>query len=165
MSDHHHHHDGPTGQISVAVVTVTTSRDAESDESGAVAREAIEAAGHDVVDSAVVSDDESAIRESVETTEADAIVTTGGTGLTPDDVTVDALRAVFDREIPGFGEYVRRLSHEEIGTPAMLSRTTAGVVGGTVVYALPGSPDAVALALEEAVLPELEHTVGLVDRE
>jgi molybdenum cofactor biosynthesis protein B len=164
MSDHHHHEHG-AGPISVAVITVTSSRDTASDESGALAREAIEAAGHEVSNSAVVPDDETAIRECVETTDADAIVTSGGTGLTPDDVTVDALKACFDREIPGFGEYVRRLSHEQIGTAAMLSRTTAGVVDGTVVYALPGNPDAVSLAIEEAVLPELEHAVWLVNRE
>ena len=167
MTDHdhhqHHHHD-ETGSVDVAVLTITTSRDASEDESGAAAQQAIEGAGHAVTEYDTVPDDAAAIRERVREADADAVVTTGGTGLTPDDVTVEALRPLFDREIPGFGEYFRRLSHEQVGTPAMLSRATAGLSGDTAIFALPGNPDAVVLGVEECVLPELGHVVSLASR-
>lgn len=168
--DHHHHGDGHhpghegDGPLDVAVLAITSTRDGEGDVSGTVARSRLEAAGHTVTDVAVVADDVAAIREHVRACEADALVSSGGTGLTPDDVTVEAVTPLFDREIPGFGEYFRRLSHRDVGTPAMLSRATAGVVDGTVVYALPGNPDAVELGVDACVLPELEHTVSLVQR-
>jgi molybdenum cofactor biosynthesis protein B len=162
--DHdHHHHDA--SEVEIALFTITSSRDPESDEGGQLARSAIEAAGHAVVAYDTVPDDTEAVRERVRGCDADAVITTGGTGLTPDDVTVDALTPLFDRELPGFGEYFRRRSHEQVGTKAMLSRATAGVLDGTVVYVLPGSTAAVELGVEECILPEISHTVGLVQRE
>lgn len=156
---HVHHRDGDA--LTFAVLTVTSTRTEGDDESGRVARELIEDAGHDVVEYDTIPDDGQRIVERVSDLHTDAVVTTGGTGITPDDVTVDSLRELFTKEIPGFGEYFRRLSHEQVGTPAMLSRATAGVYLGTVVYALPGNPDAVELGVEEAVLPEVEHAVAL----
>jgi molybdenum cofactor biosynthesis protein B len=162
--DHdHHHHDAD--EVAVALFTITSSRDTESDEGGQLARSAIEADGHTVVAYDTVPDDTDAVRERVRGSEADAVITTGGTGLTPDDVTVDALTPLFDRELPGFGEYFRRRSHEQVGTKAMLSRATAGVMDDTVVYVLPGSTAAVELGVRECILPEISHTVGLVQRE
>lgn len=163
--DHDHDHGGHDGSLGVAVLTITTTRDPASDEGGAAARRAIVDAGHGVVDYDTVPDAIDAIQERVLATSADAVITTGGTGLTPDDVTVEALRPLFEKELPGFGEYFRRLSHDDVGTRAMLSRATAGVVDGTPVYALPGSPAAVTLGVERAVLPELGHAVGLARRE
>lgn len=160
----HHHHD-ETDSLDVAVLTITTSRDPDSDESGAVARAALESAGHDVTEYDTVPDDADAVRERVRGVEADAVVTTGGTGLTDDDVTVEAVRPLFEREMPGFGEYFRRLSHEQVGTPAMLSRATAGVTDDAAVYALPGNPDAVELGVTECVVPELGHVVSLIRRD
>ncbi len=156
---HAHHRDGDP--LTFAVLTVTTTRSEADDESGQVARELIEDAGHDVIEYDTIPDDSQRIADRVSDLHTDVVVTTGGTGITPDDVTVDALRDLFTKEIPGFGEYFRRLSHEQVGTPAMLSRATAGVYFGTVVYALPGNPDAVELGVEEAVLPEVEHAVSL----
>jgi molybdenum cofactor biosynthesis protein B len=166
-SDHGHHHGHETEPRSVAVLTVTSSRDADSDESGAVARDAVAAAGHDVAAYETVPDDARAIERAVldRVGEVDAVVTSGGTGLTPDDVTVEAVRPLFDRELPGFGEQFRRLSHEQVGGAAMLSRATAGVVGETAVFVLPGNPDAVALGLEDVALPELDHVLHLVRRD
>jgi len=165
--DHaHHHHDAE--DLDVAVLTITSSRDAESDESGRIAREAIRAAGHEVAGYDTVADDEDAIRREVRgriADGADAVLTTGGTGLTPDDVTVAAIRPLLDAELPGVGEYFRRLSHERVGTAAMLSRATGGVANGAAVFALPGSPDAVELGVEEVVLPELGHVVSLARRD
>lgn len=170
--DHDHHHHGTDETLDVAVLTISSSRSSDEDESGPVASRAIEDAGHRVAVTDVVADDEAAIRERVETLAGeraggetvDVIVTTGGTGLTPDDVTIEAIRPLLDPEIPGVGEYFRRLSHEQVGTAAMLTRATAGIVGETAVYAFPGSPDAIALGVESVLLPEVGHVVGLARR-
>jgi len=164
--DHDDHHHGTGEALDFAVVTISTSRSAEEDESGPVAVEAIEDAGHEVVETAVVTDDEAAIRQRVDDLvgDVDVIVTTGGTGLTDDDVTIEAITPLLDPEIPGVGEYFRRLSHEQVGTAAMLTRATAGIAGETAVYAFPGSPDAIELGVEAVLLPEVGHVVGLVRR-
>lgn len=164
--DHAGHDHGASGPFDVAVVTVSTSREAPDDASGDAIATAVEEAGHAVAGRDVVTDDAAAIRGAVEdaAARADAVVTTGGTGLTPDDVTPETVRPLFDREIPGFGEYFRRISHEAVGTPAMLSRATAGVADGTPIYLLPGSEDAAALGARRVVLPELGHVVGLARR-
>jgi len=161
MGDDHHHHHDDAESLDIAVLTVTTTREVETDESGKTAKSAFEAAGHDITTYNTVPDDETAIQKRIREVDADVVLTTGGTGLTPDDVTIEALRAIFDKELPGFGEYFRSLSHEDVGVRAMLSRATAGTVDGTVVYALPGNPDAVDLGVERAVLPEVEHVVAL----
>jgi len=164
--DHDHHHHGTDDALDFAVLTISTSRSADEDESGPVAVDAIEDAGHAVAETAVVTDDEGKIRERVEdlVDAVDVIVTTGGTGLTDDDVTIEAVRPLLDPEIPGVGEYFRRLSHEQVGTAAMLSRATAGIAGETAVYAFPGSPDAIGLGIEDVLLPEVGHVVGLARR-
>jgi molybdenum cofactor biosynthesis protein B len=164
--DHDHHHHGTDETLTFAVLTISSSRSSDDDESGPVASAAIEDAGHEVAVTDVVTDDEAAIRERVEAlcAEVDVVVTTGGTGLTPDDVTIDAVRPLLDPEIPGVGEYFRRLSHEQVGTAAMLTRATAGIVGETAVYAFPGSPDAIELGVEDVLLPEVGHVVGLARR-
>lgn len=163
---HDHDHHGTDETLDVAVLTVSTSRSAADDESGPVAREAIEDAGHAVVETGVVTDGEAAIRERVDglVGDVDVVVTTGGTGLTGDDVTIEAIRPLLDPEIPGVGEYFRRLSHEQVGTAAMLTRATAGIAGETAIYAFPGSPDAVELGVEAVLLPEVGHVVGLARR-
>jgi molybdenum cofactor biosynthesis protein B len=94
----------------------------------------------------------------------DVVVTSGGTGVTPDDVTVEAVRPLVDKTLPGFGELFRRLSYEEIGTKVVGTRTFAGVIGDAVVFCLPGSENAARLGTEEIVLPEASHLVGLARR-
>ena len=145
---------------------MSTSRSGADDESGPAAADVIEAAGHDVVTRQLVADDRDAVAGVVDSLvgDVDVVVTSGGTGLTPDDVTVEAVRPLFDTELPGVGEYFRRLSHEQVGTRAMLSRATAGVADGTAIYAFPGSPDAVELGVEDVLLPEIDHVLGLARR-
>lgn len=113
-------------------------------------------------------DDVSLIRTAVERalglSEVDVIVTTGGTGFSPRDVTVEAVSPFFDRPIEGFGELFRHLSFEEVGAAAILSRATAGLVGTRAVFLLPGSPKAVALALDRLILPEVGHLLGQARR-
>jgi len=152
----------------VAVVTATDSRTPEKDVSGALVRDLATAAGHRVVETVLVADDaallRAAVAEALAAKAVDVVVVTGGTGLAPRDVTIEAVTPLFDKSVDGFGELFRRLSYDEIGPAAMLSRATAGLVGGKAVFLLPGSPAAVRLALDELLLPELAHLLGQARR-
>jgi molybdenum cofactor biosynthesis protein B len=149
-----------------AVITVSDTRDAATDRGGPLIVETLEAAGQRVTRRAIVKDEpheiERAVRECVASAEVDLVLTTGGTGLAPRDVTVPTLERLFESAIPGFGVLFRALSYREIGSAAILSRACAGVVGRKVVIALPGSPRALGLALREIVLPEAGHLVSQV---
>jgi molybdopterin adenylyltransferase len=154
-------------QVSVFVVTCSDSRDEARDESGKVLRSGLEAAGHTVSGYKVVKDEPEAIRAVLaEAAEAGAraVLFNGGTGIGRRDSTVETLRGLFEKELPGFGEIFRRLSFEEIGSAAMLSRATAGTYRGMILFAMPGSPQAVKLALEALILPELGHAVRELTR-
>lgn len=161
----HEHHSDDLACVSFGVLTVSSSRTLESDESGDAIVEAIESAGHSVQVHDLVTDDEDAIRDGVRTfldDEVDAIVTTGGTGLTADDVTPDALDPLFDREIPGFGEQFRARSIEQVGPHGLLTRAKAGVIEDVPVFCLPGSESATDFGVSELVVPVVGHVVGLV---
>ena len=164
--DGHHRHDAET--VAVAVVTVSSSRSLEADESGDWIVDAFEDAGHEVVVRELVDDEfdgvQGAVDRLVRREDTDAVVTTGGTGVTPDDVTPDAVDPLFEKHLPGFGELFRRLSYEEVGTRTVGSRAIAGIADGTVVFCLPGSENAVRLGTEAVILPELGHLVGLASR-
>ncbi|MFC7020667.1 MULTISPECIES: MogA/MoaB family molybdenum cofactor biosynthesis protein [Haloarcula] len=166
--DHDDHHAHDASAVAVAVLTVSSSRTLEEDPAGDVIAAACEEEGHDVVGRRRVDDDRDAIVEAVaaaiDEDDADVVVTTGGTGLTPDDVTVEALRPLFDRRVPGFGELFRWLSYEEVGPMAMASRATAGVVDEQLVFCLPGSENAARTGAERLVAPAVGHLLGLVRR-
>ncbi|MFY2561577.1 MogA/MoaB family molybdenum cofactor biosynthesis protein [Corallococcus terminator] len=153
--------------VSAFVVTCSDSRDATRDDSGKVLREGLEAAGHGIAGYVVVKDDPEAIRAAVAEAQASgarAILFTGGTGIGRRDSTVETLRALFEKELPGFGELFRMLSYRQIGSPAMMSRATAGTYQGMIIFALPGSPQAARLALDALILPELGHAVRELTR-
>jgi molybdenum cofactor biosynthesis protein B len=158
------HRRAAPDRLSFAVVTISDTRDASSDRGGAFLVESIEAAGHRVKSRALVPDEPDAIRgalaQAVGDDDVQLVLTTGGTGIAPRDVTYETLRDVFDREIPGFGELFRWLSYAEIGSATILSRAVGGVCGTTVVLALPGSPKALRLAMDEIVLKEAGHLVS-----
>lgn len=162
-----HRHDYRDLRAHVAVLTVSSSKSPATDAAGRSARDLLAAAGHSVADYRVVRDDRRAIAAAVRgwVQKVDVVVVTGGTGVTRDDVTVEALRPLFDKELPGFGEVFRALSRKRVGGAAFLSRATAGVVKSTAVFCLPGSPGGVRLALKSILLPELPHLVGLLRRE
>ena len=147
--------------MATVVVTVSDTRDLETDTGGALCVELLEAAGHTVVDRSIVRDEPDAIAGALERSLAldgsRAVIFTGGTGVAPRDVTPDTLEPLLARVIPGFGELFRQLSYEDIGSAALLSRALAGISRGRVVFVLPGSRGAVRLALEKLVLPELGH--------
>ncbi|MFC6989394.1 molybdenum cofactor biosynthesis protein B [Haloplanus sp. GCM10025708] len=166
--DHDHHaHDVST--LGVAVVTVSTSRSLDDDPSGDAIVEAATGAGHEVATRELIDDDYDGVQQTVDALsrrgDVDVVVTTGGTGVTPDDVTVEAVTPLFGKELPGFGELFRRLSYDDIGTKVIGTRAVAGVVDGTPVFCLPGSESAARLGVEELILPEAGHLAGLATRD
>lgn len=166
-SDHDDHHAHDAEGVGIGVLTVSTSRTLADDPAGDVIAAACEDAGHEIVDRRLVADETDAITDAVAALlddGADVVLTTGGTGLTPDDVTVDATEPLFDRPIPGFGELFRWLSYEEVGPMAMASRATAGVVDDRLVFCLPGSENAARTGAEQLVAPAVGHLLGLVRR-
>lgn len=154
--------------VGFAVVTVSSSRTEADDASGRLLRKGLSDSGHHERYYRVVPDSAEAIREAVKeaarSETVEAILLNGGTGVSPRDVTWEALEPLLDRQLPGFGELFRSLSFHEIGSAAMLSRAFAGVIQGRILFALPGSPAAVRLALEQLILPELGHLVGEVTK-
>ncbi len=165
----HDHHSHDVSELGFALLTVSSSRSLVDDAAGDAVAELVEAADHTVVDRDLVPDSYDDIQQVVEgfveRDDVDCVVTTGGTGVTPDDVTVEAVEGMFDKQLPGFGELFRTLSYEEIGTKVVATRATAGVVDGAAVFCLPGSENAVRLGTEEIVLPEAPHLVGLAGRD
>lgn len=157
----------------VGIVTVSSSRaqadEAEPDDPGGdTIQECFEADGHEVQERLLVRDDYASIRTAVRGLVArrdiDVVVTTGGTGVTADDVSPEATSSLFERELPGFGELFRSLSWDEIGTRAMASRATAGIAVDTPVFCLPGSTGACQTACEKLIVPETPHLAGLATR-
>ncbi|MBL8861825.1 MAG: molybdenum cofactor biosynthesis protein MoaB [Planctomycetes bacterium] len=163
MSREQHRREAPAS-LGFAVVTVSDTRDERTDRGGPLLVAAIEAAGHRVVLRAIRRDeaDEIAavVREAVAREDVDLVLLTGGTGIAPRDVTAPTVERLFEGAIPGFGELFRLLSYRAIGPAAILSRATAGLIGGKVVAALPGSPAALELAWREILLPEAGHLVA-----
>jgi molybdopterin adenylyltransferase len=152
------------GEIRVAIITVSDTRTLQTDESGSLAEALTTAAGFQVIGRELVPDEPAQIaarvRELCQTREVEAVLLTGGTGLAARDGTVEAVTPLLDRCLDGFGELFRVLSFAEIGAAAMLSRAVGGTVSGVALFAMPGSPAAVQLALGRLILPELRHLVG-----
>jgi molybdenum cofactor biosynthesis protein B len=148
------------------VLTISDTRTAETDTSGDAIAQALASAGHEVVGRRIVRDDPVTVREIVraESRNVPVIVTTGGTGITSRDSTYEAISALLDKRLDGFGELFRMLSYEQIGSAAMLSRACAGSIGTTAIFALPGSEQAVRLAMDKLVLPEIGHVVRELHR-
>jgi molybdenum cofactor biosynthesis protein B len=149
-------------QISCLVVTVSDTRTEETDKSGALIRQLLSEHGHPVCGYRIVKDDFETITALLKEASRDdavhAVLLSGGTGIAARDVTIEAVRGVLDKEMPGFGELFRWLSYtEDIGSAAMLSRAVAGAMGRKAVFAMPGSTGAVRLAMTRLILPELGH--------
>ena len=167
MSAEQHRQYAPA-VLGFAVITVSDSRRPEDDTSGRTIREMVQASGHRIEDSTLVPDDVAAIRDALRKMLArpgvDVVVTTGGTGLSPRDLTLEAAGPLLDRPVEGFGELFRMLSYQQVGAAAMLSRAAAGLIGERAVFLLPGSPKAVALAMEKLILPEAGHLLSQARR-
>jgi len=162
-----HKRDAPK-TVRCAVVTVSDSRIPDTDDSGKLLIKLLESGSHRVVHYSIVKDNEDEIRNEVKTLEesgeAQVLIINGGTGLSSRDRTPEAVVPLMNKEIDGFGELFRYLSYLDIGSPAMLSRARAGVVGHMVTFLLPGSPKAAGLAMEKLILPEIPHLVFEVKR-
>ncbi len=147
--------------VNIAVLTVSDTRGEADDRSGRTLVERIEAAGHRVAAKAIVRDEKSDIvarlRGWIADPDVDVVIATGGTGVTGRDVTPEAFHAVYEKEVPGFGELFRMLSFQKIGTSTIQSRATAGVAGGTYLFALPGSPGACKDAWDDILVQQLDN--------
>jgi molybdenum cofactor biosynthesis protein B len=167
MSSTDHKAAAPSS-VRCAVITVSDTRTADNDTSGSAIADLLIAAGHIVSARTIVKDDPELVRGAIERqiTNADVqvVITTGGTGITSRDSTFEAVTAMLQKRLDGFGELFRMLSYEQIGSAAMMSRATAGLVAGRIVIALPGSEAAVRLGMERLVIPELGHLVQQASR-
>jgi molybdenum cofactor biosynthesis protein B len=150
------------------VLTISDSKTAATDTSGALIRELLAGAGHRVVGSGIVRDEpaevQRLVREACAHPDVQAVITTGGTGITSRDSTFEAIEALLDKRLPGFGELFRMLSYQDVGPAAMLSRAQMGIAAKRIVVSLPGSPNACRLAVEKLLNPELGHLVREVNR-
>jgi molybdenum cofactor biosynthesis protein B len=150
------------------VLTISDSKTPETDTSGTLIRDLLAGGGHRVVGSEIVRDEPSevqrVIREACAHPDVRAVIMTGGTGITSRDSTFEAVEAMLDKRLPGFGELFRMLSYQEVGGAAMLSRAQMGIACGRIIVSLPGSPNACRLALEKLLLPELGHLVRELSR-
>lgn len=164
----------PFVPVRIAVLTVSDTRTLEDDKSGNVLVERLQAAGHRLADRDIVKDDFDVIvarlRAWIADTDVDVVIATGGTGVTGRDVSPEAFQSVYEKEIAGFGEVFRMLSYEKIGTSTIQSRATAGVAGGTYLFAVPGSPGACRDAWDGILASQLDYRhrpcnfVELMDR-
>ena len=157
------HRANAPDSVRCAVLTVSDTRTPDSDTSGALIRETLNFSGHRVVDYRIVPDEPDRIRailtEWIGRDDIQAVLSNGGTGIAARDTTYDAISGMLEARIDGFGELFRMLSWQEVGAAAMLSRAVAGVAGGTLIVAMPGSTNAVRLALTKLIVPELGHLV------
>ena len=154
--------------VACFVLTVSDTRNEANDTGGQAIREALEAGGHTITGHTIVRDDPEAVSGAVQQqlagNTAQVIITTGGTGITSRDGTFEAIDRLFEKRLTGFGELFRMLSYEQIGAAAMMSRATAGTAKGKAIFVLPGSPDAVRLAMTKLIVPELGHVVQQLTR-
>ena len=157
------HREAAPKMLRAAVMTLSTTRTKENDLGGKGILDGLLKAGHKIVWYEVLKDDQNTITTALKTLalrdDVDIIVATGGTGLSGRDVSIEAARPLFDKEITAFGVMFSMLSHEEVGMACLLSRATAGVMSNKVVFCLPGSPKACTLAMEKIILPEAGHLV------
>jgi molybdopterin adenylyltransferase len=155
--------DPPSHRVNCAVITVSDTRTAENDQSGNFIKQSLINAGHEISSYIIVKDEPDRIREYMEKLVAepslDAIILNGGTGIAPRDTTYDAIAALLEKTLPGFGEMFRYLSWQEVGSRAIASRAVAGIYSNKLVFSLPGSSNAVKLAINELILPEIIHLV------
>ena len=162
MSDREHKAEAPRS-VGCYIVTVSDTRTEATDTSGQAIADLLTGGGHTVAGRTIVKDDPVLVRATIErqlaTADIDIIITTGGTGITSRDTTYEAVNALLQKRLDGFGELFRMLSYEQIGSAAIMSRACAGLVAGRIVVCLPGSEKAVRLAMERLLLPEIGHLV------
>lgn len=166
MSDHHPRDQKVSTKF--ALLVTSDSRTPETDTTGQLAKKTLGEAGHEVTVYGIVPNDEAKIKDwlvkAIENEEVQIIITSGGTGIGSVDKTVDVSRSLFEKELPGFGEYFRRLSYDEVGIAGLMSRSTSGVAKKKMVFCLPGSRGAMRTALNEIILPGIGHMLWELNR-
>ena len=164
---HAEHKSHAPAAVRAYVLTVSDTRTEETDASGRLLRERLSGAGHEVVGAVIVKDEPSQIAAQLDAAlaaGAQALVVSGGTGISARDTTFDALDSLLEKRLPGFGELFRALSYAELGSAAMLSRATAGTYRGMIVFSIPGSEAAARLAVEKLILPEVAHAIRELEK-
>lgn len=160
---HHEHKTHAPGSIGCMVITCSDTRTPETDTSGQLIRRLLEERGHAVVGYHLVKDDPAQIQlwiaRGTGNEEVHAIIINGGTGISRRDSTFEAVDTMLEKRLAGFGEIFRWLTYQDIGSPAIMSRATAGIINGRILFSTPGSENAVRLAMEKLILPELGHLV------
>ena len=166
--DYQEHKEKAFKEVRCAVMTGSDSRTAETDTGGKLIVKSLQDASHSVLLHRIVKDDSGEIRKTLEEfgrfEKIQAIIITGGTGLSKRDVTYETITGMLEKEMNGFGELFRYLSYQEIGPASMMSRATAGIYQGKLLFSLPGSEPAVRIAMEKLILPELGHMVWDANR-
>ena len=159
----HKHRDAAPEKVRVAVLTISDTRTPQTDTGGDTIEELVRGAGHEVVERDIVRDEAASIRmklvDLLGRSDVDAVITTGGTGISARDTTYEVVDRLLEKRLDGFGEIFRMLSYEEIGAAAFLSRAVAGTVGTKFLVCLPGSRNAVQLAVEKLLVSEISHVV------
>jgi molybdopterin adenylyltransferase len=159
----HRHRGSAPDYVRIAILTISDTRTPETDTGGDTADELLRDGGHEVLERSIVRDEASSIRTELEgllvRSDVDAVITTGGTGISARDTTYEVVESMLEKKLDGFGEIFRMLSYEEIGAAAILSRALAGAVGTKFIACLPGSRNAVRLAVDKLLVPELAHVV------
>jgi molybdenum cofactor biosynthesis protein B len=159
----HKHRESAPEKVRVAVLTISDTRTPDTDTGGDTVEELMRDAGHEIVERDIVRDEASSIQTRLVNLlarpDVDAVVTTGGTGISARDTTYEVVDRMLEKKLDGFGEIFRMLSYEEIGAAAVLSRAVAGAVGTKFIACLPGSRSAVRLAVERLLVPEISHVV------
>ena len=156
--------------IIFAIIIISSSRfqnilkgERVKDPSGRIIIQTLQNSGYTVSSKRIIADDkgliERSLKEDLARSEVDVVITSGGTGISNSDISIETIRPLFNKELPGFGELLRIISYEEIGSPAILTRAIAGIIGKKPVFCIPGSPHAVDLALKKLIIPEIGHIV------
>ena len=157
------HREKSPRSVNCAVLTISDSRNEADDESGRLIRERLEQNGHGVLFYSILRNEAESIRGTIEKLlgeeELQVIITSGGTGVSQRDITVETILPILEKKLDGFGELFRSLTYQEIGTGSIMSRAIGGVAGGKVILCLPGSPQAANLAIDKLILPEIRHLV------
>ena len=161
--------DMERASISCAVITVSDTRNIETDQSGQLIIKLLKESNHQVSIYEIIPDERQGIRQTVEKVvhkeNIEAVIISGGTGISFRDVTIESIKPLFEKELPGFGELFRYLSYQyDIGTASILSRATCGVANKRIIFSLPGSLKAVQLAMEKIILNELGHMVMEINK-
>lgn len=169
MSTQEHKKEAPR-TVNCKVITVSDTRNSETDKSGKLMMELLEQAGHKIIDYVIVKDEAAPIHDEIvkgcSKEEIEVILINGGTGIAKRDVTIETVQNLLDKEIVGFGELFRMLSYQDdIGSAAILSRAIAGVIKNKAVFSTPGSTGAVKLAMNKLILPELGHVVREIQKD